>query len=289
MLSHAARMGIKEPDELTLTTLRGWLAELRTASAARASLARRAAAVRTFSHWAHRTGRLRTDVAALLASPRAHRELPAVLRADQATALVTAPTRDELIAEGGEAPAEKYRASADGHTAPAEQRRVAGDQRLPTGEGHEPANDEAKPSNVELGDALRLRDAVVLELLYASGIRVSELCGLHVDDVDRTRRVVRVMGKGAKERTVPFGVPADRAIEAWLAVGAMVGCQAAARRAARSRRRLNPTTARQIVTAWAATDDCRTCPALLRTLWKRPPRRSDLRSAGAAACLPVQH
>jgi integrase/recombinase XerC len=64
-----------------------------------------------------------------------------------------------------------------------------------------------------------LRDAVVLELLYASGIRVSELVGLDVDDVDRGRRVLRVLGKGRKERTVPYGVPAEAAIDAWLTRG----------------------------------------------------------------------
>jgi integrase/recombinase XerC len=61
-----------------------------------------------------------------------------------------------------------------------------------------------------------LRDAVVLELLYASGIRVSELVGLDVDDVDRSRRLLRVLGKGRKERSVPYGVPAERAVDAWL-------------------------------------------------------------------------
>ena len=64
-----------------------------------------------------------------------------------------------------------------------------------------------------------LRDAVVLELLYASGIRVSELVGLDVDDLDRGRRVLRVLGKGRKERTVPYGLPAEAAIEAWLTRG----------------------------------------------------------------------
>ena len=64
-----------------------------------------------------------------------------------------------------------------------------------------------------------LRDAVVLELLYASGIRVSELVGLDVDDVDRSRRLLRVLGKGRKERSVPYGVPAERAIDAWLTRG----------------------------------------------------------------------
>ena len=64
-----------------------------------------------------------------------------------------------------------------------------------------------------------LRDAVVLELLYASGIRVSELVGLDVDDVDRGRRLLRVFGKGRKERSVPYGVPAEAALDAWLTRG----------------------------------------------------------------------
>jgi len=64
-----------------------------------------------------------------------------------------------------------------------------------------------------------LRDAVVLELLYASGIRVSELVGLDIDDVDRGRRLLRVLGKGSKERSVPYGVPAERALDAWLTRG----------------------------------------------------------------------
>ncbi|WP_100502145.1 tyrosine recombinase XerC, partial [Geodermatophilus chilensis] len=68
-------------------------------------------------------------------------------------------------------------------------------------------------------DPVGLRDAVVLELLYASGIRVSELVGLDVDDVDRDRRLLRVLGKGRKERTVPYGAPAERALDAWLTRG----------------------------------------------------------------------
>jgi integrase/recombinase XerC len=64
-----------------------------------------------------------------------------------------------------------------------------------------------------------LRDAAVLELLYASGIRVSELVGLDVDDVDRGRRLLRVLGKGRKERSVPYGAPAERALDAWLVRG----------------------------------------------------------------------
>ncbi|MET4164384.1 integrase/recombinase XerC [Gordonia terrae] len=68
-------------------------------------------------------------------------------------------------------------------------------------------------------DPIALRDRVILELLYASGVRVGELCGLDVGDVDADRRVVRVIGKGDKERSVPYGEPAARAIDDWLRTG----------------------------------------------------------------------
>ncbi|GIH27545.1 hypothetical protein Aph01nite_58550 [Acrocarpospora phusangensis] len=68
-------------------------------------------------------------------------------------------------------------------------------------------------------DPKGLRDQAVLEVLYATGIRVSELCGLDVDDVDRDRRTLRVLGKGRKERVVPFGLPALRALDAWCIRG----------------------------------------------------------------------
>ncbi len=64
-----------------------------------------------------------------------------------------------------------------------------------------------------------LRDRATLELLYATGIRVSELCGLDLEDLDQGRRLVRVLGKGTKERAVPFGVPAEQALEDWLRLG----------------------------------------------------------------------
>ncbi|MGL1507601.1 tyrosine-type recombinase/integrase, partial [Vibrio parahaemolyticus] len=63
------------------------------------------------------------------------------------------------------------------------------------------------------------RDRAVLELLYGAGIRVSELCGLDIDDLDRDRRTLRVTGKGAKERVVPYGLPAARALEDYLVRG----------------------------------------------------------------------
>ena len=67
-----------------------------------------------------------------------------------------------------------------------------------------------------LGGAARERDIAVLELLYATGLRVSELTGLDLDAVDREARTVRVLGKGGKERMVPYGAPAARALDAYL-------------------------------------------------------------------------
>jgi integrase/recombinase XerC len=77
----------------------------------------------------------------------------------------------------------------------------------------------AATSGAEQGDPLALRDRLIVEMLYATGIRVSELCGLDIDDVDPGRRVLRVLGKGNKQRTVPFGEPALRALTSWLADG----------------------------------------------------------------------
>ncbi|CQD10722.1 site-specific tyrosine recombinase XerC [Mycobacterium lentiflavum] len=77
----------------------------------------------------------------------------------------------------------------------------------------------AAKSGAEQGDPLALRDRLIVEMLYATGIRVSELCGLDIDDVDTGHRVVRVLGKGNKQRTAPFGVPAAEALRVWLADG----------------------------------------------------------------------
>ncbi|MFT3889595.1 MAG: tyrosine recombinase XerC [Arachnia sp.] len=75
----------------------------------------------------------------------------------------------------------------------------------------------AESRAAEDADALAARDLALVELLYSSGLRVSEACGLRLGAVDRTRRSVTVLGKGGKERTVPLGLPALRALDAWLA------------------------------------------------------------------------
>ena len=77
----------------------------------------------------------------------------------------------------------------------------------------------AAQSGAAENDPMALRDLLIVELLYATGIRVSELCGLDIDDVDDERRLLRVLGKGNKQRTVPFGEPAQAALSRWLTDG----------------------------------------------------------------------
>ncbi|WP_055403239.1 MULTISPECIES: tyrosine recombinase XerC [unclassified Mycobacterium] len=77
----------------------------------------------------------------------------------------------------------------------------------------------AAKSGAQQGDPMALRDRLIVEMLYATGIRVSELCGLDIDDVDAHHRLIRVLGKGNKQRTVPFGTPAAEALRAWLDEG----------------------------------------------------------------------
>ncbi|XTZ15538.1 tyrosine recombinase XerC [Micromonospora echinospora] len=236
LLDHTVRMGGRVPADVDLTVLRSWLAKQRTMGAARSSLARRAASARTFSAWAHRSGMLPTDVAATLASPRARRELPTVLRVDQAAALLDAARHTR----SGREPAGTSPTAPDA-----------------SGPGPEPVETAAGATGRrpdEDDEAVLLRDRALLELLYATGVRISEACGLDTGDVDHGRRLIRVLGKGGRERSVPYGLPAQRAVDEWLRRGRPVlarpGCGDALLLGARGGR-LHPTTARRIVSGHA--------------------------------------
>ena len=162
LLRHVGRLGCAEVSAIDLRALRSWLALQQSTGRSRTTLARRATAARVFTAWLARTGRTPTDAGASLGSPRPHRTLPDVLRADEAADLIAVATQ-----------------------------------------------------RADDGTPLGLRDLAVLELLYASGVRVGELVGLDVDDVDDDRRILRVLGKGGKERSVPYGAPAARALHRW--------------------------------------------------------------------------
>lgn len=109
---------------------------------------------------------------------------------------------------------------------------------------------DAAESGAVQGDPMALRDRLIVELLYATGIRVSELCGLDIDDVDRERQLVRVLGKGNAERSVPFGAPADAALENWSRYGRPLFATAESGRSlllGRRGRRLDQRQARTVV------------------------------------------
>lgn len=115
-------------------------------------------------------------------------------------------------------------------------------------------------------DPLVLRDAAIMEILYATGIRVGELCALDVRDVDLARATLVVTGKGDRQRTVPFGEPAARAIERWLGARGDVAapdCGDALLLGARGHR-LDPRQARRIVHAATARAGAGTSPHGLR-------------------------
>jgi site-specific recombinase XerD len=104
----------------------------------------------------------------------------------------------------------------------------------------------------EVAEVIAWRDAAIMELLYASGIRVSELCGLDIGDVDGERRSVRVLGKGGRERVVPMGIPAVRALRRWYQAGRpmLVTARSGAALFVGARGgRLDPRTARRVVHA----------------------------------------
>jgi integrase/recombinase XerC len=197
LLEHVRRRGRTSLAALDLADLRSWLALAKTRGLARSTIARRASAARVFTAWIAHHGWIAHDVGALLASPKSHRRLPEVLRADQAGALMDHATA-----------------------------RAAG------------------------GDPIALRDAAMLEVLYGTGIRVGELVGLDLDDLDQSRRTLRVFGKGSKERTVPYGVPAERAVSAWLREGREHLVQSASGAAmflGRRGRRIDPRAVRTLV------------------------------------------
>jgi integrase/recombinase XerC len=160
-------------------SLRRFLASQHTRGYARASIARRVGAIRSFYRWALLSGRLTSDPSVLLGRPKVVSRLPTVLRPSEAAALAEAP-----ITAGPD----------------------------PSG-----STSDALPD--PLPGAVARRDRAVLELLYGSGLRVGEVAGLTVDRVDLDRGRVRALGKGSKEREVPMSDYAVDALADYLVAG----------------------------------------------------------------------
>ncbi|MGA2472517.1 MAG: tyrosine recombinase XerC [Acidimicrobiales bacterium] len=156
-----SRSDVDGPAGVDRMHLRRYLASLGTRKLARATIARKAAALRCYFSWQVRQGRLGSDPARSLRAPSGGGRLPRVLSAGEVTSLLDA---------GAETPVDR-------------------------------------------------RDLAVLELLYAAGLRVSELCGLDRGDIDLRGRTVTVLGKGGKQRRVPVHDAAVAALRTWFEDG----------------------------------------------------------------------
>lgn len=153
-----SRSGVESPEGVDRLQLRRYLAFLGTRQLARATVARKAAALRCYFSWQVRQGDLDSDPARSLRASSGGGRLPRVLSGGEITSLL----------------------------------------------------------DVETGTPVDRRDVAVLELLYAAGLRVSELCGLDRGDIDLRGRTVTVVGKGSKQRRVPIHHGAVDALRAWF-------------------------------------------------------------------------
>jgi integrase/recombinase XerC len=156
---------VTDVKDINLELLRDWLWEVSQRNSAKSTLARKSAAIRSFTAWLASEDLVVADPGQRLKSPKADRHLPKVVSKDS---LEDVFQQLKVLASEGE------------------------------------------PSAI--------RDLLVFEMLYATGCRVSELCGLDLISVDLGRNVLRVIGKGSKERVVPFGLHARDALDNWLNV-----------------------------------------------------------------------
>jgi integrase/recombinase XerC len=161
--------------DVTHLLIREFVADLHDHKLEKSSIARKLAAIRSFFKFAVREGMVVRNPARLVATPKLAKRIPSVLSAEDLNMFL-----DGVVAKPAGAPSRRQRPGA--------------------------------------GDASRLlvkRDRAILELLYASGLRVSELTGLNLADMDRKEQMLRVRGKGNKERIVPYGGKAEQALEAY--------------------------------------------------------------------------
>lgn len=152
--------------DLDLELVRDWLWRVSEKGLTKTTLARKSAAVRAFTAWLHKQGKIESDPGLKLRSPKASRTLPKV---------VSREAMSEIF------------------------------NKL------EPLATADNPSGIQ--------DLLMIELLYGSGIRVSELVGLSLGDIDYGRKILRVTGKGNKQRMVPYSDPAGEALATWIRDG----------------------------------------------------------------------
>src|SRR5437899_5985344 len=178
---------------ITHAMIREFVAHLHDRGLAKSSIARKLAALRSFFKYCVREGHVKENPARLVPTPKLPKRIPSVLSAEEMNGFLNQLGGLERIVIGSRAVSKKGLALSQ----------------------ESGANSEAKQGgSVRAGEGLLLRrDRAVLELLYAAGLRVSELTGLNLVDMEQKERILRVRGKGNKERIVPYGAKAQEALE----------------------------------------------------------------------------
>ena len=170
--------------KITHLIIREFVGHLHEQGLEKSSIARKLAALRSFFKYCVREGIIKENPARLVPTPKLPKRIPSVLSAEEMNGFLNELAGTGLVAAGGSLPAKRGKRGA--------------------AQGSKPAASE--------GLLLR-RDRALLELLYAAGLRVSELTGLNLEDMEQNERMLRVRGKGNKERIVPYGTKAQEALE----------------------------------------------------------------------------
>jgi integrase/recombinase XerC len=180
-----------EPPALTAVThntIREFVGYLHDQHLQKSSIARKLAALRSFFKYCVREGRLQENPARLVPTPKLPKRIPSVLTAEEMNGFLNQLAEmGPATSIGGEVPQKRARRNADATP--------------------------GKLAKLEEEGLLLRRDRALLELLYAAGLRVSELTGLNLSDIERKDLMLRVRGKGDKERIVPYGSKAQEALE----------------------------------------------------------------------------
>jgi integrase/recombinase XerC len=182
--------GLEPPalSAVTHNTIREFVGHLHDHRLQKSSIARKLAALRSFFKYCVREGRLQENPARLVPTPKLPKRIPSVLSAEEMNGFLNQLAEMGPVSGAGSEPPRK---------------------RAPSGANASPG----KLVRLEAEGLLLPRDRALLELLYAAGLRVSELTGLNYPDMDQKERVLRVIGKGDKERIVPYGSKAQEALE----------------------------------------------------------------------------
>jgi integrase/recombinase XerC len=189
-IAYLSPPGLEPPalSAVTHNTIREFVGHLHDHGLQKSSIARKLAALRSFFKYCVREGRLQENPARLVPTPKLPKRIPSVLSAEEMNGFLNQLAEmGPALSTGGEVPKKRARQS----------------------ENASPN----KPIKLKDESLLLRRDRALLELLYAAGLRVSELTGLNFADIDQKERVLRVVGKGDKERIVPYGTKAQEALE----------------------------------------------------------------------------